>query len=92
MTSWSLVPVHSHFPYLCVLSIFRTIAIRTGPSSGITVSVKRPHKYTNSLPGFLTDKKWGLVGGSFKEVAWDKVPGRTFVQRFFLLLGVETTP
>ncbi|KAK3740068.1 hypothetical protein QZH41_011402, partial [Actinostola sp. cb2023] len=70
----------------------RTIAIRTGPSSGITVSVKRPHKYTNSLPGFLTDKKWGLVGGSFKEVAWDKVPGRTFVQRFFLLLGVETTP
>ena len=40
-------------------------------------------------PELLGDMNWGSLGGDFKEVHYSKMPGRTFVQKLFLLLAVE---
>ncbi|EDO32058.1 predicted protein [Nematostella vectensis] len=64
----------------------RSIAVRAGPSSGISVAVRRPR---GSLPDFLSDPKWSLVGSEFVSVDLQSMPGRTFVQKMYLLLGVE---
>lgn len=69
--------------------VFRCIAVRTGPSSGVSILVRRPKVPSGVAPELLGDMNWGSLGGDFKEVHYSKMPGRTFVQKLFLLLAVE---
>ena len=68
---------------------FRAIAVRTGPSSGVTILIRRPEPPSGVAPELLGNMNWGSLGGDFKEVHYSKMPGRTFVQKLFLLLAVE---
>ena len=69
--------------------IFRAVAVRTGPSSGVTILIRRPEPPSSVAPELLGNMNWGSLGGDFKEVHYSKMPGRTFVQKLFLLLAVE---
>ncbi|XP_068683703.1 mediator of RNA polymerase II transcription subunit 17-like [Montipora foliosa] len=67
----------------------KSIAVRTGPFSGVSILVRRPEVPSGVAPELLGDMNWGSLGGDFKEVHYSKMPGRTFVQKLFLLLAVE---
>ncbi|CAH3016147.1 unnamed protein product, partial [Porites evermanni] len=67
----------------------KAIAVRTGPSSGVTILIRRPEPPSGVAPELLGNMNWGSLGGDFKEVHYSKMPGRTFVQKLFLLLAVE---
>ncbi|KAK2568694.1 Mediator of RNA polymerase II transcription subunit 17 [Acropora cervicornis] len=67
----------------------KCIAVRTGPSSGVSILVRRPMVPSGVAPELLGDMNWGSLGGDFQEVHYSKMPGRTFVQKLFLLLAVE---
>lgn len=67
----------------------KSVAVRTGPSSGVAILVRRPQVPNGVAPELLGNMNWGSLGGDFKEVHYSKMPGRTFVQKLFLLLAVE---
>lgn len=67
----------------------KVVAVRTGPASGVSVLVRRPQLPNGVAPELLGDMNWKSLGGHFMEVHWSKMPGRTFVQRIFLLLAIE---
>ncbi|CAH3112044.1 unnamed protein product, partial [Porites lobata] len=67
----------------------KAVAVRTGPSSGVTILIRRPEPPSSVAPELLGNMNWGSLGGDFKEVHYSKMPGRTFVQKLFLLLAVE---
>lgn len=67
----------------------KAVAVRTGPASGVSVLVRRPQLPNGVAPELLGDMNWGCLGGDFMEVHWSKMPGRTFVQKIFLLLAIE---
>lgn len=55
----------------------------------MSVLVRRPQLPDGVAPELLGDMNWGCLGGDFMEVHWSKMPGRTFVQKIFLLLAIE---
>ena len=55
----------------------------------MSILVRRPEVPSGVAPELLGDMNWGSLGGDFKEVHYSKMPGRTFVQKLFLLLAVE---
>jgi len=67
----------------------KTIAVRTGPTSGVRILVRRPQVPHGVAPELLGSMNWESLGGDFIEVHWSKMPGRTFVQKLFLLLAIE---
>lgn len=67
----------------------RAIAVRTGPTSGVRILVRRPQVPHGVAPELLGSMNWESLGGDFIEVHWSKMPGRTFVQKLFLLLAIE---
>ncbi|KAL9954998.1 hypothetical protein ACROYT_G042591 [Oculina patagonica] len=67
----------------------KAVAVRTGPTSGVSILVRRPQVPHGVAPELLGSMNWGSLGGDFNEVHWSKMPGRTFVQKLFLLLAVE---
>lgn len=67
----------------------KAVAVRTGPTSGVSILVRRPQVPRGVAPELLGSMNWGSLGGDFIEVHWSKMPGRTFVQKLFLLLAIE---
>ncbi|KAJ7365370.1 Mediator of RNA polymerase II transcription subunit 17 [Desmophyllum pertusum] len=67
----------------------KAVAVRTGPTSGVSILVRRPQVPCGVAPELLGSMNWGSLGGDFIEVHWSKMPGRTFVQKLFLLLAIE---
>jgi len=67
----------------------KVVAVRTAPSSGVTVLVRRPQVPNGVASELLGSMYWGSLGGNFEEVHYSKMPGRTFVQKLFLLLAIE---
>ena len=55
----------------------------------MTILVRRPQVPNGVAPELLGSMNWGSLGGDFKEVHYAKMPGRTFVQKLFLLLAIE---
>ena len=80
-----------YIKYAAFFSSFcsRAIAVRTGPTSGVRILVRRPQVPHGVAPELLGSMNWESLGGDFIEVHWSKMPGRTFVQKLFLLLAIE---
>lgn len=68
----------------------RVIALRCGPQSGIQVGIQSaPRK--DFYPGQLVkDLRWENLGSNFKEVRWDKMEGRNFLNKMELLMASLT--
>ncbi|KAL0267365.1 UNVERIFIED_CONTAM: hypothetical protein PYX00_009654 [Menopon gallinae] len=69
----------------------RMIAVRCEPQSGIQVWIAQsPRK--DFFPGQLVkERKWENLGGSFKEVRWDKMEGKNFLNKMELLMASLTS-
>ncbi|XP_011500223.1 PREDICTED: mediator of RNA polymerase II transcription subunit 17 [Ceratosolen solmsi marchali] len=69
----------------------RMIAVRCEPQTGIQVSIAHsPRK--DFFPGQLVkERKWENLGGSFKEVRWDKMEGKNFLNKMELLMASLTS-
>jgi mediator of RNA polymerase II transcription subunit 17 len=67
------------------------IAVRCEPQTGIQVSIAHsPRK--DFFPGQLVkERKWENLGGSFKEVRWDKMEGKNFLNKMELLMASLTS-
>ena len=89
--SFCLLVGPSYIKYAAFFSSFcsRAIAVRTGPTSGVRILVRRPQVPHGVAPELLGSMNWESLGGDFIEVHWSKMPGRTFVQKLFLLLAIE---
>lgn len=71
--------------------ICRMIAVRCEPQTGVQVSIAHsPRK--DFFPGQLVrERKWENLGGSFKEVRWDKMEGKNFLNKMELLMASLTS-
>ncbi|XP_063221348.1 mediator of RNA polymerase II transcription subunit 17 isoform X1 [Bacillus rossius redtenbacheri] len=69
----------------------RMIAVRCEPQTGVQVSIAHsPRK--DFFPGQLVkERKWENLGGSFKEVRWDKMEGKNFLNKMELLMSSLTS-
>lgn len=75
---------------------FRMIAVRCEPQNGCQVNgiqvaiAHSPRK--DFFPGQLVrERKWENLGGSFKEVRWDKMEGKNFLNKMELLMASLTS-
>lgn len=69
----------------------RMIAVRCEPQAGIQVWIAQsPRK--DFFPGQLVkERKWENLGGGFKEVKWDKMEGKNFLNKMELLMASLTS-
>nr|CAD7200656.1 unnamed protein product [Timema douglasi] len=69
----------------------RLIAVRCEPQTGVQVAIAQsPRK--DFFPGQLVkERKWENLGGSFKEVRWDKMEGKNFLNKMELLMSSLTS-
>ncbi|CAB0034464.1 unnamed protein product [Trichogramma brassicae] len=69
----------------------RIISMRCEPQFGIAVSIAHsPRK--DFFPGQLVkERKWENLGGSFKEVRWDKMEGKNFINKVEMLMASLTS-
>jgi mediator of RNA polymerase II transcription subunit 17 len=69
----------------------RIIAVRCEPQTGVQVAIAQsPRK--DFFPGQLVkERKWENLGGSFKEVRWDKMEGKNFLNKMELLMSSLTS-
>ncbi|XP_067009669.1 mediator of RNA polymerase II transcription subunit 17 [Anabrus simplex] len=69
----------------------RLIAVRCEPHTGVQVAIAQsPRK--DFFPGQLVkERKWENLGGSFKEVRWDKMEGKNFLNKMELLMASLTS-
>lgn len=69
-----------------VLPVFRILAIKSGPSSGIKVFLQQSQK-DNKNRVILPDDKWQSVGTDYQQVDLSKFEGRNFASKLELLLA-----
>ncbi|XP_011865078.1 PREDICTED: mediator of RNA polymerase II transcription subunit 17 isoform X2 [Vollenhovia emeryi] len=69
----------------------RMIAVRCEPQTGVQVAIAHsPRK--DFFPGQLVrERKWENLGGSFKEVRWDQMEGKNFLNKMELLMSSLTS-
>lgn len=65
----------------------RMIAIRCEPSSGIQVSIAQSPRKDFFAGQLVQERKWEHLGGSFKEVRFDKMEGKNFLNKMELLMA-----
>jgi len=69
----------------------RMIAIRCGPQTGIQVSISSSPQEQDFYPSTLVrDRKWQNLSGNFREVAWEKIEGKNFVNKIEYLMAALT--
>lgn len=80
-----------HFALSLVTLCSRLIAVRCEPQTGVQVAIAQsPRK--DFFPGQLVkERKWENLGGSFKEVRWDKMEGKNFLNKMELLMSSLTS-
>lgn len=66
----------------------RTIAIKSGPSSGVKIYLQSSQTNGSKIRSILKDSKWQHVGGEFQEVDISKFDGRTFASKLEILMAV----
>lgn len=66
----------------------RTIAIRSGPHSGIQVHLLSIPEDQDFYPSTLVrDRKWHNLAGQFKELHWNQIDGKSFISKMELVLA-----
>lgn len=92
LLSVSLMQIISSALNLFFLILYcRIIAVRCEPQTGVQVAIAQsPRK--DFFPGQLVkERKWENLGGSFKEVRWDKMEGKNFLNKMELLMSSLTS-
>lgn len=70
----------------------RVIAVRCGPQTGVHVSVSSSPQQQDFYPSTLVrDRKWQNLSGNFREVCWERMEGRNFLNKMEHLMGSLTT-
>ena len=73
----------------------RVLSIRSGPETGLHVSVqKSPHPRPED-DGLVSDPKWAQLGGPFEKVHLDMITGHNIMRKIEILmacLAKEPTP
>ena len=68
-----------------IFYLSRVLSIRSGPMSGLKVSVQKCS--SNKIPSPLTDSKWADLGGHFEPVHMDRIEGKNVVNKMELLMA-----
>jgi hypothetical protein len=70
---------------------FRLIAIRCEPQGEVHVSIAHSPRKDFFSGQLLKERKWENLGGPFKEVRWDKMEGKNFLNKIELLMASLTS-
>lgn len=71
--------------------MFRIIALRHGPESGVNVSVSlSPHDQDFYPSTLVRDIKWHNITGTFKDVDLEKLEGKNLVSKIEYLIASLT--
>lgn len=69
----------------------RLIAIRCEPQGKVHVSIAHSPRKDFFSGQLLKERKWENLGGPFKEVRWDKMEGKNFLNKIELLMASLTS-
>uniref|UniRef100_A0A0A9WMF7 Mediator of RNA polymerase II transcription subunit 17 n=1 Tax=Lygus hesperus TaxID=30085 RepID=A0A0A9WMF7_LYGHE len=69
----------------------RLIAVRCEPHGGVQVSIAHSPKKDFFSGQLVKERKWENLGGGFKEVRWDKMEGKNFLNKMELLMASLTS-
>ncbi|XP_073971196.1 mediator complex subunit 17 [Rhodnius prolixus] len=69
----------------------RLIAVRCEPQGGCQVSIAHSPRKDFFSGQLVKERKWENLGGAFKEVRWDKMEGRNFLNKMELLMASLTS-
>jgi len=69
----------------------RVIALRYGAQTGVQVLVQSSPRKDFYPSQLVKDLRWENLGGNFREVRWDRMEGRSFVNKMELLMSSLTT-
>lgn len=73
------------------MTFSRLIAVRCEPQGKVYVSIAHsPRKDFLSGP-LAKERKWENLGSPFKEVRWDKMEGKNFLNKMELLMASLTS-
>jgi mediator of RNA polymerase II transcription subunit 17 len=69
----------------------RVIALRYGAQTGVQVLVQSSPRKDFYPSQLVKDLRWENLGGNYREVRWDRMEGRSFVNKMELLMSSLTT-
>uniref|UniRef100_A0A1B6HAW6 Mediator of RNA polymerase II transcription subunit 17 n=4 Tax=Homalodisca TaxID=139475 RepID=A0A1B6HAW6_9HEMI len=69
----------------------RMIAVRCEPLGGVQVSIAHSPRKDFFSGQLVKERKWENLGGAFKEVRWDKMEGKNFLNKMELLMASLTS-
>ncbi|XP_065209478.1 mediator of RNA polymerase II transcription subunit 17 [Planococcus citri] len=69
----------------------RLIAIRCEPQGKVHVSIAHSPRKDFFSGQLVKERKWENLGGPFKEVRWDKMEGKNFLNKMELLMASLTS-
>lgn len=69
----------------------RLIAVRCEPQGAVQVSIAHSPKKDFFSGQLVKERKWENLGGAFKEVRWDKMEGKNFLNKMELLMASLTS-
>ncbi|XP_054262891.1 mediator of RNA polymerase II transcription subunit 17-like isoform X2 [Macrosteles quadrilineatus] len=69
----------------------RMIAVRCEPQGGVQVSIAHSPRKDFFSGQLVKERKWENLGGAFKEVRWDKMEGKNFLNKMELLMASLTS-
>lgn len=74
-----------------LISGCRMIAVRCEPLGGVQVSIAHSPRKDFFSGQLVKERKWENLGGGFKEVRWDKMEGKNFLNKMELLMASLTS-
>ncbi|XP_075225487.1 mediator complex subunit 17 [Lycorma delicatula] len=69
----------------------RMIAVRCEPQGGAQVAIAHSPRKDFFSGQLVKERKWENLGGAFKEVRWDKMEGKNFINKMELLMASLTS-
>lgn len=69
----------------------RMIAVRCEPQAGAQVAIAHSPRKDFFSGQLVKERKWENLGGAFKEVRWDKMEGKNFLNKMELLMASLTS-
>uniref|UniRef100_A0A8D8YLW0 Mediator of RNA polymerase II transcription subunit 17 n=2 Tax=Cacopsylla melanoneura TaxID=428564 RepID=A0A8D8YLW0_9HEMI len=69
----------------------RMISVRCEPQAGIQVGIAHSPRKDFFCGQLVKERKWENLGGPFKEVRWDKMEGKNFLNKMELLMASLTS-
>lgn len=76
---------------LTILCTSRMIAVRCEPKGGVQVFIAHSPRKDFFSGQLVKERKWENLGGAFKEVRWDKMEGKNFLNKMELLMASLTS-